>query len=244
MSDIKDTSGTINPIFKIMMSQSINKVQSNATEDEIKKHKDKLNDLTNKLNNTHNIDEEYSINNEIRNETEILTSLFIKKRNELNQNNNMGKNDMNNNNNFLNPPFNQNNMNIINNDMNNNIMNCNQMQLQQQALMFQQEMMQKTIMQQQAIILEMQQEMKQNLIERQKKVDVTFHQGNHVGFDVRQIKCQCSFDDKVSSMIEKYRNLSGDMNSDKKFIFNTKSLVPALTLAESGFNKFNDVFVI
>ena len=244
MSDFKDNSGTSNPIFKIMNHQAINKMPSNATEDEIKKHKDKLKDLISRLNNTHNIDEEYSINNEIRNETEILSSLFIKKRNELNQNNNMGKNDMNSNNNFLNPPFNQNNMNIINNDMNNNIMNCNQMQLQQQALMFQQEMMQKTIMQQQAIILEMQEEMKQNLIERQKKVDVTFHQGNHVGFDVSQIKCQCSFDDKVSSMIEKYRNLSGDMNSDKKFIFNTKSLVPALTLAESGFNKFNDVFVI
>ena len=37
-----------------------------------------------KLNNTHNIDEEISINNEIRKETEFLSSLFNIKKDELN----------------------------------------------------------------------------------------------------------------------------------------------------------------
>ena len=49
---------------------------------EIRKHKYKLNNLINILINTHNIDEEISINNEIKNETEFLSSLFIIKRNE------------------------------------------------------------------------------------------------------------------------------------------------------------------
>ena len=51
MSDFKDTSGTANLIFKIMNQQAINKMPSNATEDEIKKHKDKLKDLISRLNN-------------------------------------------------------------------------------------------------------------------------------------------------------------------------------------------------
>ena len=51
-----------------------------------------------KLNNTHNIDEEISINNEIRKETEFLSSLFNIKKDELNLQN---LNDNNNINQFM-----------------------------------------------------------------------------------------------------------------------------------------------
>ena len=61
---------------------------SSITEEEIQNHKNKLKNLISKLINTHNIDEEVSINNEIKNETEFLSSLFKIKRNDINQNKN------------------------------------------------------------------------------------------------------------------------------------------------------------
>ena len=71
---------------------------TNITEQEIQNHKNKLNNLIFRLNNTHNLDEETIINNEIKNESECLSSLLNIKRNEL---------------------FNQ--QNILNNNFNNNI---------------------------------------------------------------------------------------------------------------------------
>ena len=56
------------------------------TEQEIQNHKNRLNLLINQLNNTHNIEEETYINNEINNETGCLSSLLNIKRNELNNN--------------------------------------------------------------------------------------------------------------------------------------------------------------
>ena len=70
--------------------------------------------LINKLINTHNVDEESSINNEIRNVTKFLSSLLNIKKNEINQNNN------------------------INNNMNLGMMNYD---LMQQQMMLQQQMM-------------------------------------------------------------------------------------------------------
>ena len=73
----------------------------NYTLEEIKRHKIKINDLSNKLINTFNINEEIMINNEIKKETEFLLSLLNIKQNEIitfnnNINNNMNFN-MNNN---------------------------------------------------------------------------------------------------------------------------------------------------
>ena len=62
---------------------------SYATEQEILKLKNKLNNLIMKLFNTHNLEEEISTNAEIKNQTEFLSSLLNIKRNELNLNNNM-----------------------------------------------------------------------------------------------------------------------------------------------------------
>ena len=63
-------------------------IGNSITEEEIQNHKNKLKNLITKLINTHNIDEEILINNEIKSETEFLSSLFKIKRNELNQKNN------------------------------------------------------------------------------------------------------------------------------------------------------------
>ena len=97
-NNFDDTTTFQNPIFGMMRQQMGNPI----TEQEIQNHKNRLNRLITKLINTHNIDEETSINNEIKNETKFLSSLLNIKRNELNQNN-----IINNNNNLFNPMINQ-----------------------------------------------------------------------------------------------------------------------------------------
>ena len=62
---------------------------SYITEKEIIKVKEKLRMLTVRLFNIHDIEEETSINNEIKNETEFLSSLLTIKTNDLNQNKHM-----------------------------------------------------------------------------------------------------------------------------------------------------------
>ena len=88
-----------NPNF-INMNMNMNQAMGNSiTEQEIQKHKNNINNLTFKLNNTHNIDEEILINNEMKKENECLSSLLNIKKNELNQqnmNNNIIQNMMNN----------------------------------------------------------------------------------------------------------------------------------------------------
>ena len=97
---------------------------------EIKKHKANIQNLSNKLINTVDINEEISVNNEIKKETELLLSLLNIKKNELLQNNNM---------NFPSLIFNC------------NIMNQNQFGQQ----MIQQQMLQQQSLQQQLIQIQM-----------------------------------------------------------------------------------------
>ena len=53
------------------------------------------------------------------------------------------------------------------------------------------------------------------------------------------ISFNCSFNDKVSDLIEKYRAESGDRDETKKFIYNAKALHPSLTLSQAGItNKY------
>ena len=66
----------------VMMNMNPQQFCSPVTEKEIENHKKKLNLLINKLNNTHNIEEETSINNEIKNEAECLSSLLNIKKND------------------------------------------------------------------------------------------------------------------------------------------------------------------
>ena len=54
---------------------------------------------------------------------------------------------------------------------------------------------------------------------------------------------QCMLDEKVSSIIEKYRDLSGDRDPYKKFIYNAKALYPNLTVIEAGLINNAKIFV-
>ena len=57
------------------------------TLEEIRKHKNRINELSTKLLNAMDINEEILINTEIKNETEFLSTLLNIKRNEINNNN-------------------------------------------------------------------------------------------------------------------------------------------------------------
>ena len=58
------------------------------------------------------------------------------------------------------------------------------------------------------------------------------------------VMVQCMPDDKVSDIIKRYQNKSGDRDDSKKFIFNAKNLVPNLSVAEAGISQNANIFVV
>ena len=58
------------------------------------------------------------------------------------------------------------------------------------------------------------------------------------------IMIQCRLEEKVSDIIQRYRNKVGDRGQEKKFIFNAKNLSPSLSLAEAGINNNANIFVV
>ena len=58
------------------------------------------------------------------------------------------------------------------------------------------------------------------------------------------INVKCTPNDKISSIIEKYRNKSGDYDQNKKFKFNGGVLSPNLTVSQAGITNFNNTIVV
>ena len=58
------------------------------------------------------------------------------------------------------------------------------------------------------------------------------------------IAIQCKFEDKISHIIDKYREKANDYNNKVNFIFNAKNLNKNLTVVESGLNNGANIFVI
>ena len=50
--------------------------------------------------------------------------------------------------------------------------------------------------------------------------------------------------EKVSSLIKKYRNVSGDFDDNRKFIFNCLSLRPDLTVEEAGLGNISNQILV
>ena len=55
---------------------------------------------------------------------------------------------------------------------------------------------------------------------------------------------QIGSDEKVSTLIQKYRNKSGDLETNKNFIYNAKILNPSLNCAEARLSDNSSIFVI
>ena len=64
------------------------------------------------------------------------------------------------------------------------------------------------------------------------------------GFSDEPIMIHCLKSEKVSDLIQKYRNKSGDSDCFKKFIFNGKQLNGYLTVSEAGLSENANIFVV
>ena len=112
-----------------------------------------------------------------------------------------------------------------------------QQKLMQQKLFQQQQMIQQQMMQQKL----MQQQMGQNQVDN--NFNVIFRVSGR-GENAPPITIQCQANEKVSTIINRYRNKSGDREQKKKFIFNAKVLNPTLTASESGLANNSTIHVI
>ena len=62
--------------------------------------------------------------------------------------------------------------------------------------------------------------------------------------DEPPVMVQCMPDERVSEIIEKYRNKSGDYDFSKNFIYNAMALHPSLTKAEAGLTESANIFFV
>ena len=69
-------------------------------------------------------------------------------------------------------------------------------------------------------------------------INVIFRDGDQI------ISIFCSFNEKVSNVIKKYRIKSGDYDITKKFIFNSRNLNQSLTVGEAGLRERSNIFVV
>ena len=73
---------------------------------------------------------------------------------------------------------------------------------------------------------------------------VIFRASAETGPASAPIMIQCMPNEKVSTIIDRYRAKSGDKDPTKKFIFNAKNLAPSLTLSEAGIANNANIFVV
>ena len=75
-------------------------------------------------------------------------------------------------------------------------------------------------------------------------IHVTFRAAGPDGRVLPPMVIPCMPSDKVSDIIEKYRNKANDRDSNKKFISNAHLLDPLSTMTESGIKNLANIFVV
>ena len=73
---------------------------------------------------------------------------------------------------------------------------------------------------------------------------VIFRASGATGQAGAPIMVQCTPNDKVSEVIDRYRNKANDHDDTKKFIFNAKNLNTSLSVAEAGITNNANIFVV
>ena len=189
-----------------------------------------------------------SMNNMIMNNNmnNSMNNMIMNNNMNNSMNNSMNNNMINNNmNNSMNNMMMNNNMNnsmnnmMINNNLNNSM---NNEQIQQQMMIAQQMMMAQQIMQQQQVAQAQQTAMQNILNNTSFTVNFTVSKPNGQGNDI--IKVECYPYEKVFFIIDKYRNISGDYDPYKKFIYNAMNLSPNLTANEAGLSNNANILVV
>ena len=74
-------------------------------------------------------------------------------------------------------------------------------------------------------------------------INVTFRESGNIS-QLSAVTVQCNPEEKVSDIIEKYRNKANDHDESKKFVFNAKDLNPNLSVTEAGIMNNANIFVI
>jgi hypothetical protein len=163
---------------------------------------------------------------------------------------------------------------MMNNGMmgnNNEQMMQQQMQMMQQQMMQQmQQQMQQNMMQQQMMQQQMMQQKMNSILNNNQGgnnpqtqspspptmptsqpqpqagqgFSIIFRASGATGQAGAPIMVQCMPNDKVSDVIEKYRNKANDRDDTKKFIFNAKNLNTNLSVAEAGITNNANIFVV
>ena len=189
--------------------------------EEIKKHKNKMNELSTRLINITDINEEILLNTEIKNETEFLLSLFNIKKNLININQFPNQ--------FMFSPQQQ------------------QQMAQQQAMIQQQQAImqqQQAIMQQQMMAAQVQankQAQMNNILNNmdndKKEINIKFNKKGNI------IYIKMSKDEMVSVLIGEYMRKTNTKNA--KFMFSNKILSPTdiSTLYEVGLKDNSEIIV-
>ena len=75
-------------------------------------------------------------------------------------------------------------------------------------------------------------------------ITVNFRQSGKDSDKTIPTTIQCNINEKVSDIIEKYRNETGDRDLTEKFVYMAKVLNPAITLREAGMENNSSVFVV
>ena len=181
---------------------------------EINKYKNKLKTLTDKLTSIIDINDELSINNEIKNISDFLSSLLNIKKNLMNKKDNS----------IILP-----NQNVMNNEK-------NQQAAAPEISSFH------IILQNEENDNNKDIEHSNNFLSNFKstQIRVIFRQAN--GRFASSVFCLP--EEKIANVIDKYRNKSGDYNPYKRFIFNSKDLSQELTVNEVGISNNSNIFII
>ncbi len=74
------------------------------------------------------------------------------------------------------------------------------------------------------------------------EICVIFNSAN--GKNSAPIMIQCMKNEKVSTLIEKYRNKTNDRDLTEKFVFNAKALEPQLFVFETGITDGSHIFIV
>ena len=74
-------------------------------------------------------------------------------------------------------------------------------------------------------------------------ITITFIKNNE-GAAQKKVEVQCTLNDKVEDVINKYRSKANDYNKNEKFIFNAKRLNLELSVSEAGLLNNSKIFVM
>ena len=186
--------------------------------EEIKKHKNKMNELSTRLINITDINEEILLNTEIKNETEFLLSLFNIKKNLININQFPNQ--------FMFSPQQQ------------------QQMAQQQAIMQQQAMMHQQMMQQQMMAAQAQANKQaqmnnnlNNMDNDEKEINIKFNKKGNI------IYIKMSNYDMVADLINEYLTKTKTKNATFKFCNKILSPTDISSLYEVGLKDNSEIIV-